>query len=94
MLDDFRIKTQATRDKQSDKIASMLRQAADDAEDAERYRAIRDGQLASMADVPKQGFVYACRYVHVPGNFPCTEGLRGTELDAAIDAARNPTKEG
>lgn len=41
MLGDFRIETQATRDKQSDKAAEMLRQAADDAEDADRYRWLR-----------------------------------------------------
>jgi hypothetical protein len=38
MLEELRIETQATRDKQSDKVASMLRQAAGDAEELAKLK--------------------------------------------------------
>lgn len=84
-LDDFYVRPGARLERQHDKSSSMLRQAASDVKDAERWRVFR--AMTANIDI---------HLLQVLDSALENGGATEDQIDAAMDAAiasRNPTKE-
>ncbi|NHZ94600.1 DUF551 domain-containing protein [Massilia sp. CCM 8734] len=81
-----------------DQMRAALAQSADqDKLDAARYRALRGGKTIILHEgvYPKDGSIWASRYIHNPGCFPeVVSAGSGKAFDHAVDAAILAAKAG